>query len=129
MTTITSGSDFLEIKPEVQDQRFINPPQLTEFETKNLEHQYRKLQYFTDRANEELEQKQEHEVFINLSLIQIFRKLSSTIISIINELLTLNQKSSLEDFIYIFIRDDRLIYIGILLIIIGLCFYLIDITS
>ena len=80
----------------------------------------RKLHYFTETTNEEQAQKQEQELFINLSLVSVFRKLSSTIISILNELLMINRQTSFGEIIYIFVKQDRLVYLGILMIMIAL---------
>lgn len=129
MSTVTPNNDFVQIRPEVQNSRILSQPQLTEFEVKSMEEQQRRLNYFSDKTNEELLEKQEQELFINLSLVNLFNKLSSTIISIINELVEVNKETEFNDIIYIFIRDDRLIYIGILLIIISIGLYLIDVAS
>jgi hypothetical protein len=129
MSTVTPSNDFVQQRPEVQSSRILSQPQLTEFEIKSAEDQQRKLKYFTDTTNEEIDAAQEKEVFVNLSLSNIFSKLSSTIITIINELLEINKDTQFSDIIYIFVRDDRLIYLGILFMIIAICVYLVDIAE
>jgi hypothetical protein len=129
MSTVTPSNDFVQMQPEVQSSRVLSQPQLNEQEVKSMEDQQRRLKYFTDTTNEELQQKQEDELFINLSLVNLFSKMSSTIIAIINELLLLTKDSQFKDIVYIFIKNDRLVYIGILMVIISLAIYLIGITA
>lgn len=124
----TPASDFIDERPEVQPSRVLSPEQLTQFEIDSLREEQRRLNYFTDKTNEERKQVQEQELFINLSLISIFRNLSATIISIINELLEVTQDSRLNDIVLIFVKGDRLVYIGLLILIIALSLYIIDIS-
>lgn len=129
MSTVTPSNDFVDIRPETQSSRVVSPQQVTEYEIKSMEEQQRRLQYFTETTNNERQQAQESEVFINLSLVNLFRNLSTTIIAIINELLAITKDTQFTDIIYIFIKDDRLVYLGLLLIMIALSIYLIDIAS
>ena len=129
MSTVTPSNDFVDTPPEVQSSRVLSPAELNIQETQAMEDQQRKLKYFSDTTNEEREQQQEHEVFLNLSLVELFRNLSATIIVIINEVLEITKKTTLSDIIYIFIKGDRLVYLGMLMIMIALAMYLIDITG
>lgn len=129
MSTVTPSNDFVQIQPEVQSSRLLSQDEMTEFEVKSLEEQRKHLKYFSDKTNEDLNQQQEQHIFTNLSISQIFINLSNTIISIINELTNITKDTSLDDLVYIFIKDDRLIYLGILAIIIALGLYLLDITN
>lgn len=129
MSYVIGGNDFVTNIPEVQNSRTMSQPQLTEYELKSIQSQREKLKYFTDTTNDEVVKQHEHELFTNLSLSSIFTKFSTVIISIINQLLAIDKNTSASDIVYIFIRDDRLIYIGLLLMIIALCIYLVDITQ
>ena len=129
MSSVTPSNDFVKIQPEVQNSRGLEQIPLTDFELKSIGEQQRRLQYYTDQSNEESRQQQEGEVIINLSVVQILQKLSTTILNIINELLSIRKNAQLSDLVYIFIKEDRLIYVGILLMIIALGVYLIDITT
>ena len=129
MSTVTPSNQFVDVRPEIQNSRILSQPQATEFEVRSMEEQQRRLKYFTDTTNEELINQQENELFINLSLVTIFRRLSTTIISIINELLDMDRDTQLSDFVFIFVKEDRLVYIGLLFVMISLSVYLIDITS
>jgi len=129
MSTVTPSNDFLQVQPEVQSSRVMSQDQLNDHEIKAMEDQQRKLKYFTDTTNEEQQQQQERELFINLSLVTLFSKMSSTIIDIINELLQITRDSQMNEIIYIFIQKDRLIYLGMLFVIISIAMYLIDVTQ
>lgn len=127
-STRTPSNDFAQIRPEVQNSRVLSQPQVTQQEIQAMEDQRRRLEYFTDTTNEELRQQQEREVFVNLSLVTLFEKLSTTIITIINELLAISKDAAFNDVLYIFIKEDRLIYVGFLFILVSLAIYLIDVT-
>ncbi len=129
MSSVTPTSEFTEERPEVQSSRILSPNQLTAFEVASLQDEQRRLTFYTDKTNEELHQVQEQELFINLSLTKLFQNLSATIIAIINELLEINQDSRFDDILLIFVKNDRLVYLGLLLIIISLAIYIVDITS
>jgi hypothetical protein len=129
MSSVTPSNDFVDVRPETQNSRVLSPTQLTDFELKSMEEQQRRLKYFTDTTNEEQSQTQEREVFINLSLVELFQHLSTTIIVIINELLSMTAETTFSDLVYIFIRGDRLIYLGLLTILIAVGVYLVDVTS
>jgi hypothetical protein len=129
MSYVTPSNDFVEVRPEIQTSRILSQPQVTEHEIKSMEEQQRRLNYFTDTTNQELAQQQEHEVFINLSLVNLLSKMSSTIIVIINELLSITKDTQFNDILLIFVKEDRLVYIGMLFVMISLAIYLIDITS
>jgi len=129
MSMITPAIDFYKERPEVQVSRVPAADHLTEFELNTLKQQYSKLKYFSDTANDELGKKEEEKVFINLSLVEILRNMSVVIISIINELLAINNKTTLNDLVYIFIREDRLVYLGILILLTAVAIYIINVTD
>jgi hypothetical protein len=129
MSLITPASDFYKERPEVQVGRIPSSDQLTQFELNTLKQQYRKLKYYSDTADSELAQKEEEKVFINLSLVELFRNLSVVIISIINELLAINDKTTFADLVYIFVREDRLVYLGLLIMMIAFAIYIVRITE
>ena len=129
MSFATPTSEFTNERPEVQSSRVMSPQQLSQYEIDSMKEEHRRLTYYDDKTNEERHQAQEEELFINLSLVTLFRNMSATIIAIINELLAIKQTSRMNDIILIFVKGDRLIYLGMLIIIIALSFYIIDITS
>ena len=93
---ITPASNFIQERPETQSSRIL-VEQLTQYEIDSLREQQRRLHYYTTKTNEELQHNNDQELFINLSLVSLFRHLSRTIISIINELLAINEETQLND--------------------------------
>ena len=87
------------------------------------------LKYYTEQANAEVVQQQEDNRFINLSIKQILMNLSATLIAILNESLDSKNHRDIGSFITIFFKEDRMIYIGILLLLIAIGFYIVDITK
>lgn len=88
--------------------------------------EYHKLRYYTEKANLKREEYTEDNLFINLSLREILGKLSSTFIDILTELTTV-KITSIKDIVIIFFTGDRMIYIGLMLLIIAFFIYLLDI--
>src|SRR5437870_1190512 len=100
----TPTTEFTDERPEVQSARILSPSQLTQYEIDAMREEQRRLNYFTDKTNEEMRQAQEQELFINLSLVTLFRNLSATLIAIINELLEINQNTRFNDIVLIFVK-------------------------
>jgi hypothetical protein len=67
--------------------------------------------------------KKNETLFINLSLKEIFINLISACIDILNEFLDLKE-FTLTNYIKILSKDDRLIYVGIILIIISILLFI-----
>jgi hypothetical protein len=82
------------------------------------------LNYYTEKSNLEQDKSLEHAVIFNLSLKKIFENLSKTLIGLLDDLL----KGHIHT-IHDFFRGDRLLYLGILMVLLAFCVYLIDITS
>lgn len=125
----TPTTQFIDERPEAQPSRILSPEQLTQYEVDAMREEQRRLTYYSDKTNEELYETQDQELFINLSLVSLFRNLSTTIIAIINELLEINENTQFNDIVLIFVKRDRLIYLGMLAIIIALSIYVIQITQ
>ena len=62
-------------------------------------------------------------------MVELFRNMSVVIINIINELLAMNDHTTLSDLVYIFVRDDRLVYLGLLIMMIAFAIYIVRITE
>ena len=88
------------------------------------------LKYNSIKADNDNVNDTENELLINLSLSTIWKNLYNTIIDILNDLtdLTDNNKD-INSLVYIFFKQDRMIYLGILVILISIFIYLIDIGS
>jgi hypothetical protein len=97
------------------------------FEKKVLSTEKDKITYYTEKARAESTQTYEEQLFINLSIRKIFENISKTFVGIMNEFLT--PANGKPDYIAILSREDRLIYLGIIILLIGFGIYLVDITN
>lgn len=80
----------------------------------------------------------ESQEFLNLSLNEIFDNFTKTLILILNDLVLfidnylIKQKNTndnmLNDFLGIFIKSDRLLYVGLFLILISMFIYFMDVS-
>jgi hypothetical protein len=95
------------------------------FQKKVIDVENAKLTYYTEKAKEETSRGQEEKLFINMSLGQIMANISRTFIDIINELMTKGP----GDLLQILGREDRMIYVGIIILFITFCIYIVDITG
>jgi hypothetical protein len=85
----------------------------------------RKLTYFTERDRNRPE---DDRLFINLSIKEVLHGMSIAFINIINDIVS-GQQASMSDYIMAFFKGDRMIYVGLLLILVAFSIYIIDITS
>lgn len=121
MSYVTSSNNFI-VRPEIQHA----DSALTQSEISSIEDQQRRLNYFAETAEKE---NTNENVFVNLSIKDLLRNFAQTMIHIINELLEINRNTTFNDILLIFIKNDRLISVGLLMVMIGLSIYIIDITS
>lgn len=98
------------------------------YQRKVEQHEKDQLTYYTDRANAKKEQEESSKLFVNLSVKQIIQGLSSTIIDIVNDLVS-GEVQTFKGLIAVFFYGDRMIYLGVLLVLLSFTIYLIDITS
>jgi len=82
-------------------------------------------------ANEKEKIIHENKNIYNMSLNSLFNKISKVSIDIIEDLtIYKGQKNkNINNFFIIFTKDDRLMYVGILLLLLSLCLWFIDITK
>lgn len=77
-----------------------------------------KLELKNKKANERYRNKKEEYEILNLSLHEIFTNIANTIINIIYDLFTLTENRNIFNHITLtFTKENRLIYIGIVIII------------
>jgi hypothetical protein len=100
---------------------------LSEFDKMLIAKQYQKLYGKTEEANIERKEDFENNRFINLSLYEIFNKFILTMIELMNELPLAYEKNEIK--LEIFTKNDRLIYIGLLFIILAIFIYFISLTK
>lgn len=103
------------------EERFVD----TQVRHRQTEHQQPKstLDEMTNDTNENSKELANSKYFFNLSIGSIATNTSKTVNGIINDLFNIGSLN--HSFIQIFIKEDRLIYIGILMVIITLLIILI----
>ena len=117
---IKSGDDTLDFKE-------MNKNKLN----KSISNYEKKINYHNKNFKESQE-------FLNLSLNEIFNNFTKTLILILNDLVLfidnylINTKNTndnmLNDFLGIFIKSDRLLYVGFFLILISMFIYFMDVS-
>lgn len=104
---------------------------LNDYEKYKLNEEYNKLYTNSNIANNEINEKKYNERFYNLSLKNIFNNLIKTLVDILNDLSNYieNKNKDKRELLEIFIKEERLIYVGVFLIIISLMLFFINISS
>ena len=104
---------------------------LSDYDKLMLTKQYDKLYKMGKEATSIAEKHKYESRIYNLSLNEIAKLTAKTIMDILNDLvLFINQEDkTLQQFVMIFISEDRLIYVGITIIIIAFILYFIDIPT
>ena len=87
-----------------------------------------KLEYYTTKINNDIEDKADDTHFVNLSVKQILKGISLTFISIINELVS-GEIRDVNGLIMSLFKGNRMIFISVILVMIAFSIYLVDITS
>lgn len=98
---------------------------MSNFEKNAIDKENQTLKYYTSKSNIEQTTDAENKQIFNMSLSSIAANISVTIISIINELLDPNRQGIVQ----IFFKEDRMVYIGLTILLVSLGLYIIDITS
>ena len=109
---------------------------LSDYQQFRLAQQNQKLYNISNRANEKMFQKKIDERIYNLSISKIGKNFTVNLLDILNDLVSFIYKliNKEEEFnfnklVSIFIKDERLIYSGILLVLLSLFIYFMDISS
>ena len=103
-------------------------PTIQSYERKVEQDENDKLVYYSEKSNQKNEELEEEKLIINLSIKQILNGMSNTFIEILNELVS-GKILNLNQLIVSLFKGGRMIYIGILLVIIAFFIYVVDITS
>ena len=98
------------------------------FQKKVQDLEKQKLTYYTEKTNSIVTDDKTENLFIHLSLREIIMNISKTFIDILDDLLKL-KPASVREYLDILGKGDRLIYVGIIVVFIAFCLYLIDITN
>lgn len=91
-----------------------------------------KLKYYTTKDNEESTKKESKRTIENMTLTEVFQNISLTFNAIIGELLNM-EKDNVSVTVYnvldIFVKEDRALYIGIVIFLVCIGIFIVDITS
>ncbi len=115
-------------KPKNREKR-LSEHEVREFINNPTVKKSTRLRDMSKGATEERIEKHEREKIYNMSVRGIIGKTNQTIVTIINELLDYNPKSGFEGFMNIFMKEDRLIYIGLVIVIFSFIVLLIRTTD
>jgi len=95
-----------------------------------------KLQEFGQQANYELKRAMEAQRFYNLSLSDVARNTAMTMIAVMVDLLNLSKETSGENYqekasrvALIFLKEDRMIYVGVFFVLLSLLFMVVFLSS
>lgn len=99
------------------------------FEQQALDREDKTLKYYTDKANSNQDSDVQHQYILNLSLSEIAANISVTFIAVINDLVNPSTRKDLNGLLNIFFKENRMIYIGLTILLISFGLYVIDITS
>ena len=98
------------------------------YERKVLEHEGTKLTYYSEVSNKTQADDEDKKLFVNLSIKELLQGISMTFIAIINDLVS-GEVKDFKSFLLVIFKQNRMIYLGLILVFIAFCIYLIDITS
>ena len=103
----------------------------TDYEKEKINQQYNSLYFNSYNDTLKLEKEKAKTIIYNLSIKDIAQNLSKVLFDIINELSVLHNSGdvNIRDYINVFIKEDRLIYTGILFILLALIIFFIFVSS
>lgn len=103
----------------------------TDYEKEKINQQYNDLYFNSLNDTLNLEKKKKNKIIYNLSLSEITSNLSKVLFEILNELSLLHKNNNVNfrNYIEVFIKDDRMIYTGILFILLALAIFFIFVSS
>ena len=102
-----------------------------DYEKMMIERQYNKLYEMSQIENEKKKKQFDNKKFYNLSFKQLGDNLSVTFIEMLNEfaIYSKNEDGNINDLFIIVTKGGRLIYVGIIFIIISILLYFIDFSK
>ena len=103
----------------------------TDYEKEMINRQYNKLYFNSLNDSNKLAKEKESQIIYNLSLKQIFQNTSDTLIKIMNEyaILMKNGDKNYNKYVEVLIKDDRMVYVGIIFIVLAMMIFFIFVTS
>lgn len=102
-----------------------------DYEKKMIARQYNKLYQMSEDKNKERRDEFDNKKFYNLSFRQLGTNLSVTFMEMLNEFVvyTKDEDGDINDLFIIVTKGSRLIYVGLILIILSIFLYFVDITQ
>ena len=91
-------------------------------------HEEDQLAYYTEKANVEKNIEEDKKLFLNMSIRDILKQMSITFVDIITDL-TSGKATNLRDILKILFKEDRMVFIGVLILLISFGIYIVDITN
>ena len=91
-----------------------------------------KLKYYTTKDNKELANKEAKKTIENMDITEIFKNISLTFNAIIGEILNMDNDGvpmTVYNVLSIFFKEDRALYIGLVILLTCVGIFIIDITS
>ena len=121
-------------KQEAHKKRILKYPDMltmTDYDKLMLTQQYDKLYNMSKKATKEAEQHKYESRIYNLSINEIAGVMTKTLIDIVNDIVQFINKEdkTMNDFVIIFMSNDRLVYVGIFVVIISFILYFIDLST
>lgn len=102
-----------------------------DYENIMIARQYNKLYQISKDENKRKQQEFDNKKFYNLSFSQLGTNLSVTFMEMLNEFTIYSQDEDqdINDLFIIFTKGGRLIYVGLILIILSILLYFVDISK
>lgn len=91
-----------------------------------------KLNYYTVKENTENSKREAKRTIENMTIIEIFQNISITFNKIIGEILNMENDGmtvTVYNILNIFFKEDRALYIGLVILLTALGIFIVDITS
>lgn len=103
----------------------------TDYEKEMINRQYNKLYFNSLNDSNKLKEIKESQIIYNLSLKQIFQNTSDTLVKIMNEyaMLIKNGDKNYNKYVEVLIKDDRMVYVGIIFIVLAMMIFFIFVSS
>lgn len=125
----TGMNDDNQIRKNILKDKFTL--EKSDFEKLKQAQQNNELNMLSYQENEKAKVLKENKNIYNMSINLLFSKLSIVSMELLEDLtIFINQKNkNINNFFIIFTKDDRLIYVGMLLILLAMSLWFIDITK
>ena len=125
----TGMNDDYQIRKNILKDKFTL--EKSDFEKLKQAQQNNELNMLSYQENEKEKVLKENKNIYNMSINSLFSKLSIVSMELLEDLtIFINQKNkNINNFFIIFTKDDRLIYVGILFILLAMSLWFIDITK